>query len=335
MWGLSTSLSLVVLGVCVAGLVTAVAVGRGAIRGGRASRELARASTWFVVGLVWLGVGRMTWPDPSGQEWYRDAAMGFFGALASHVLQYLSLVALLMGVIRLLLGVERRRKEDAVDAAALAEGLERVPSGGPEILPPLLPPAVPWSTAGLGLFLVVAHLVVTGWAGDNLVVVDGRAVAPAAVNLLVPIGVGALALALWLASFAWTSSSRGARRGPSGGEVAGVLSLAAVLVGVAADLLFLSPPAAMVFSAENGARCDVVVEQHALFFTGSVDVLVRPHDGWLASTVLADGPIGLEETFPFRQGGEHAVSWDDRGATVVFDASDNPGPFEAVRVDCP
>lgn len=334
MWGLSTSVSLVVLGVCVAGLVTAVAVGRGSIRGRGTSSELARASTWFVVGLVWLGMGRMTWPDPSGQEWYRDAATGFFGALASHVLQYLSLVALLMGVIRLLLGVGRRRTEAAVDAAALAEGLERVPSGSPDLVKPVLPPVVPWSTAGVGLVLVVAHLVVTGWAGDSLVVVDGRAVAPAVINLLIPIGVGALASALWFASFAWTFSW-GARWGPSGGEVAGVLSLAAVLVGAAADLLMLSPSAAMVFSAENGARCDVVIEQHSRFYTASVDVLTRPHDGWLASSVLTDGPISTDWPSPFWEGGEGEVRWDDGGATVVFDASDNPGSSEAVRVDCP
>ncbi|MHA7134457.1 hypothetical protein [Oerskovia turbata] len=251
-----------------------------------------------------------------------------------HVLQYVSLVALLMGVIRLLRGVGRRRMEDAVDSVALTESPTRVPSDEPGLLKPVLPRVVPWSTAGLGLVLVGTYLVVRGWAGDSLVVVDGRAVAPAAVNLLVPIGVGAMAFAVWSASFAWMSS-RGARRGPSGGEVAGVLSLAVVVVGVAADLLIFSPPAALVFPAEKGASCDVVVEQDLFLFTGSVDVLMRPHGGWLASTVLGEGSISLEEVLPFREGGEHEVRWDEGGATLVFDASDNPGPLVAVRVDCP
>lgn len=346
MGGIWQSAGPLVLGVCGAGAVVAALLARGAPRESRAPADLRRSAAWFVLAALWFAGGWATrYLGVAGQSWYRDGVVGLVMGLALIVFQLLSVIALAVGVGRLLAGIGRRTSRP-VQTTVDARGLDRAdavdstgdPQGEPAGRAPSSPRsavrAAPLLLIGVGVVMILSYGAVRGWAGDDLIVLASGPVPAGAANVLVPVGLGVALLGVWLLTLA-APFSRGGVRVPLGAEVAWMLSAGAVLLGAVIDLLIFSSADVLVLPAEAGATCDVVVEQQTFLFTGSVDVMVRPHESRLASTVLPDGHIGLEEIVPFREGGAHEVGWDEDGATVTFDASDNPGPLETVRADCP
>lgn len=326
---------------CAAALVVTAAIASLATPDGRLADAARRAAPSFLVALLLVGAVATTQLGTDESLWYRRGLVGLFGGLAQYAAVLVAALAVVVGVGRLAVAAARRR----APAPPVTS-----PSGGPRRPTPAQPGARvaagdtpvrrrtgPWVAVVTGTALLAAHVAVRALSGDGLLVLHGVALRAAWVNVLVPAGLGLVLAGSWVLSVRGRRPE-GSWRPPSGAEVAGCLVGVGLLGGAALDLALTGATTTLVLPARAGATCDVVVEQWTFLFTGGVDVLALPHGEVVATSVLADGPVTLEERFPFREPpafSAYDLAWDEHGATLSFDASDQETPWEVVRADCP
>ncbi|KON73343.1 hypothetical protein ACFCZ3_05735 [Cellulosimicrobium cellulans] len=338
---LSPADTVALVALCAATLVVTGAISTHTGPSSRLADAARRASPSFLVALVLIGAVAATQLGTDESFWYRHGLVGLFAGLAQYAAVLIAALAVVVGVGRLVVAAARRRVP-APPSTSTPVGPRTPTSAEPRTREATDDTLVrrrtgPWVAVATGTALLAAHVAVRALSGEGLLVLHGVALRAAWVNVLVPAGLGLVLAGSWVLSVRGRRPE-GSWRLPAGAEVAGCLVGVGLLGGAALDLALTGGTTTLVLPARAGATCDVVVEQWTFLFTGGVDVLALPHGDVVATSVLTDGPVTLEERFPFREPpafSAYDLAWDEHGATLSFDASDEENPWEVVRVDCP